>query len=262
MALRSHPTTGWQNDENDKFSEKTGPDGDILYKNKYTTIIKTADQKIKKILDISYIKINDYRSFKLAATEYDTLRKVQDHPHIVKCYGVETNELKEIILTLEYYPLGDLLKNHHDLLFDDLKIVFKQIASAIGYIHSKNIIHRDIKPENIFIRSRDPVYAVLGDFGLAKHANNAWSKVGTEVYASPEQKMGKTCYSKPSDIYSFGMTMLTTLTSECPPDDINEFSEWYKISNEELINLIKACLQIDPKSRPSIDQIIQILDTM
>ncbi len=42
---------------------------------------------------------------------------------------------------------------------------FKQILSAITYLHSEGVCHRDLKPENILF---DSDYTLkLADFGLA-----------------------------------------------------------------------------------------------
>jgi serine/threonine protein kinase len=49
-----------------------------------------------------------------------------------------------------------------------LRTVFKKIASAISYIHSKGIVHNDIKLENIFLI--DDYEPVLADFGFAKES--------------------------------------------------------------------------------------------
>jgi serine/threonine protein kinase len=44
--------------------------------------------------------------------------------------------------------------------------VFRQIVSAVEYLHSKNVCHRDIKPSNILV-TEDLQRVVLVDFNVA-----------------------------------------------------------------------------------------------
>lgn len=69
---------------------------------------------------------------------------------------------------MEYLPGGDLyslLQNVSALDEDTARIYTIQIAQAIGYLHSRNIIHRDIKPDNILIAADGKLK--LTDFGLS-----------------------------------------------------------------------------------------------
>lgn len=49
---------------------------------------------------------------------------------------------------------------------ESTKYVIAQIALAIGYVHSKDIIYRDLKPENVMIENDG--YIKLIDFGLSR----------------------------------------------------------------------------------------------
>jgi len=48
---------------------------------------------------------------------------------------------------------------------DQAKIYFRQLASAIGYLHERGITHNDIKPSNVMLSYTD--VPVLVDFGFA-----------------------------------------------------------------------------------------------
>ena len=95
----------------------------------------------------------------------------------------------------------------------------EELADALAYAHSKNVIHRDLKPANILFRSNGK--AVLSDFGIAKSVTDnreltmTGFSVGTPAYMSPEQKLGADIDSR-SDLYSLGVVFYELLTGENP----------------------------------------------
>lgn len=71
-------------------------------------------------------------------------------------------------MVLEYVPNGELfdyiLKNNR-LQEDEARKFFRQLVTAISYIHNHNICHRDIKPENLLL-DKD-MNLKISDFGLS-----------------------------------------------------------------------------------------------
>ncbi|KAK2502943.1 hypothetical protein MC885_020588 [Smutsia gigantea] len=100
--------------------------------------------------------------------------------------------------------------------------IFQELVQGVFYIHSMGIVHRDLKPRNIFLHGPDH-QVKIGDFGLACtdiiQKNTDWtnrnakkapahtSRVGTCLYASPEQLEGSE-YDAKSDMYSLGVILL------------------------------------------------------
>lgn len=55
----------------------------------------------------------------------------------------------------------------------DAASMIHNLASALAYLHSKNIVHRDIKPENLLVFDDNGNKAIkLADFGLAVEIKN------------------------------------------------------------------------------------------
>ncbi|KAF6280615.1 eukaryotic translation initiation factor 2 alpha kinase 1 [Rhinolophus ferrumequinum] len=100
--------------------------------------------------------------------------------------------------------------------------IFQELVEGVFYIHNMGIVHRDLKPRNIFLHGPDQ-QVKIGDFGLACTdiilKNTDWnsrdgkrtpahtSRVGTCLYASPEQLEGS-AYDAKSDMYSLGVILL------------------------------------------------------
>ncbi len=98
------------------------------------------------------------------------------------------------------------------------------IAQALEFAASQNIVHRNITPTNILIRKNDGV-AKLGDLLLAKaldelgpdRVTRAGEILGDLPYLSPEQASGERLDHR-SDLYSLGATLYALLTGRPPCD--------------------------------------------
>eukprot|EP00542_Grammatophora_oceanica_P015018 CAMPEP_0194036986 /NCGR_PEP_ID=MMETSP0009_2-20130614/9362_1 /TAXON_ID=210454 /ORGANISM="Grammatophora oceanica, Strain CCMP 410" /LENGTH=501 /DNA_ID=CAMNT_0038678971 /DNA_START=162 /DNA_END=1667 /DNA_ORIENTATION=+ len=108
------------------------------------------------------------------------------------------------------------------LITDRLRVAF-DVASALHYMHSMNIVYRDLKPDNIGFDVRNSVK--IFDFGLAKemreeerNADGLFKMTGftgSIRYMAPEVGLRRP-YNHTADIYSFSMLLWYILALEPP----------------------------------------------
>ncbi|KAL3748825.1 hypothetical protein ACJRO7_009979 [Eucalyptus globulus] len=179
------------------------------------------------------------------------------------------------------------------LSWDTLYQISLGIAHGLEYLHkgcNTRIFHFDIKPHNILL---DGNYCPkISDFGLAKICPREESIVsmlgarGTIGYIAPElivRNIGGVSHK--SDVYSYGMMVLEMVgmrrNIEVMVDRTSEiyFPHWVHrrlelqeglglcgITNEEDEEIVKKiiviglwCIQIDPRARPSMTQVVEML---
>ena len=203
------------------------------------------------------------------------------HPNIVLFMGVAIDDDLYYMLS-EYVSKGSLNEYIHkkkNYLTEQQKIkIALQIALAIKYIHSKNILHCDLKSDNIFLDEN--LNAKLGDFGfsyiMSKEPKHAVG--GTYNYMAPEILIDKEKYEKTADIFSYGLILWEILTGKIPyfnidkkaPENvINYIKERVKKKQEimpipkqgniVLRYIISKCLEYKPEDRISMDDIVKYL---
>ncbi|XP_048430832.1 probable serine/threonine-protein kinase PIX13 isoform X2 [Pyrus x bretschneideri] len=218
------------------------------------------------------------------------------HPNLVRLLG-HCCEESQFLLVYEYMPKGSLeghlfRKGQQPLPWEIRLKIAIGAARGLVFLHtSEKVIYRDFKASNILL---DPAYnAKLSDFGLVKtgpmngNSHVTTRIIGTHGYAAPEYVATGHLYVK-SDVYGFGVVLLEMLTG-LPAVDSNrpscEYSlvdlarpslhkkKWLKkimdpgLGEEyslkgafQAAELILKCLEPDPKSRPSMEEVLTVLE--
>jgi len=146
-----------------------------------------------------------------------------NHPHILPLHdsGEADGFLFYVMPYVEGETLRDRMSREGQCPLDDALQITREVAAALSYAHSHDVIHRDIKPENILLSAGE---AVVADFGIARaiteaggdHLTDTGISIGTPAYMSPEQASGEQQLDGRSDIYSLGCVLYEMLAGEPP----------------------------------------------
>jgi len=152
------------------------------------------------------------------------LREIQiaarlHHPHILPLY--DSDQADGLVYYVMPYIEGETLQRRlareRQLPIGDALQIAREVADALSYAHSSNVVHRDIKPANILL---DAGHALVADFGIARAIGGADAStghiVGTPAYMSPEQIDGSQYLDGRTDIYSLGCVLFEMLVGEPP----------------------------------------------
>ncbi|KAI9194043.1 hypothetical protein LWI28_002659 [Acer negundo] len=222
------------------------------------------------------------------------------HPNLISLEGYYWTPQLQLLVS-EYAPNGSLQTNLHERLpcaplvswVHRFKIIFGT-AKGLAHLHHSfrpPIIHYNIKPSNILL---DENYnPKISDFGLArlvtkldKHvmSNRFQNALG---YVAPELTCQSLRVNEKCDIYGFGVLILELVTGRRPveygEDNVVILSDHVRILLEEgnvlecvdpsmgdfpedevfpVLKLALVCTSQIPSSRPSMAEVVQILQVI
>ena len=150
-----------------------------------------------------------------------TIMNSLEHPRLLQLAAAYENQ-REIIMTMEYIGGGELFEK---VVADDFKLTerdcmlfMRQISSAIGFMHDKDIVHLDLKPENILCKSKKSHQIKIIDFGLARKVmpgEDVRILFGTPEFVSPEV-INYEPVTPTSDMWSVGVVCYVLLSGLSP----------------------------------------------
>eukprot|EP00241_Pyramimonas_parkeae_P000037 CAMPEP_0114241106 /NCGR_PEP_ID=MMETSP0058-20121206/9460_1 /TAXON_ID=36894 /ORGANISM="Pyramimonas parkeae, CCMP726" /LENGTH=1456 /DNA_ID=CAMNT_0001353619 /DNA_START=116 /DNA_END=4486 /DNA_ORIENTATION=+ len=199
------------------------------------------------------------------------------HPNIMLFMGVVTKP-PQLAIVSEYLPRGSLFRLlhphkhgvHHGLHERRRLKMALDVARAMQYMHSVNVVHCDLKTGNLLV-DKNWVVKVC-DFGLSRVKKGRFlsgpCKCGTPEWSAPEMLRGdpvtETC-----DVYSFGVVLWELVTGLHPWKGMKEKEVVQAVvrdgrqldipahlAESPVGNILKACLEHEPTKRPAFSHIV------
>ena len=243
----------------------------------HPTILDPTDPGAGKIMD----------RFRQECTLLESIR----HPNIVQYLGMTTDpesRLPVLLMELLDESLTNMLECSQQSLTYFVQVdICHDIALAVAYLHSNDIIHRDLSSNNVLMIAGRR--AKVTDFGMSKLAGTAPSMTllttcpGTQAYMPPEALREPPRYTKKLDCFSEGVIMIQVCTRlwpepgprteqkldptsptgevEVPVLETERRKNHIDLIRREhpLMPIVNHCLQYQERSRPSSEELCQRL---
>ena len=164
-------------------------------------------------------------------TEECRLLSTINHPCIVQFLGVARIDEQPILLTelMDESLLKFIEKSHSKhvpiSLYTEVNIIH-DIAVALSYLHSRNILHRDLSSNNVLLLLNAGCKAKISDFGVSKlydleaefglQSKYLTKCPGTPMFMSPEAIKENPQYSDKLDVFSLGVICIHLLSKKHP----------------------------------------------
>ncbi|MDH4480544.1 MAG: serine/threonine-protein kinase [Rhodoferax sp.] len=191
------------------------------------------------------------------------------HPNVVSVLNFfQENDTVYLVMdylqgsSLQQFIVTSASLNHVKVFREStIRSLFDEVLRGLRVVHQHQMLHLDIKPGNILVTDDDR--AVLIDFGAARDVLRTGGKflqpMFTPGFSAPEMyKRGKPV-GPWTDIYAIGACIFSCMQG-CPPPDASKsdcratlevlVSELRGKYSSSLIELVLACMQADPQSRP------------
>ncbi|KAJ3009824.1 UNVERIFIED_CONTAM: hypothetical protein HDU68_002469 [Siphonaria sp. JEL0065] len=221
--------------------------------------------------------------------EIELLKKLKKAEGIISLIDSEIcHDKKCLLLLLEYgeIDLAHLLVKDKSLIgnLNFIRMNWTQMLQAVQQIHNEKIVHSDLKPANFLIVEGK---LKLIDFGIAKAIPSDTTNIqrdyqtGTLNYMAPEAilftESSNTSSSKgqhlklgrASDIWSLGCILYQLVYGQPPFSalpivqklnaivDPNFQISFPDVKDAALLQVLKSCLNRDPKARMTIPQLLE-----
>lgn len=219
----------------------------MIIRNKYEILARIGIGGMGAVYKGRHVTFNEFCAIKVVndsiagdanflqrfQTEAVVTRKLR-HPNAVRVDDFDyTDDGRPFIVMelVEGQNIGEVLQAEGPLRVPRAVRIATQAARALGAAHKLGFVHRDIKPGNIILTTDEQGQetAKVLDFGIAKlrqAAGDAQSGmtmtgmvVGTPLYMSPEQFMGKKAGEEidgRTDLYSLGVVLYQMVTARLP----------------------------------------------
>lgn len=241
--------------------------------------IYLAEDLQKQQYVLKHVICINQEMFSIYKNEAIMLDLIPSDSSIVTYFGSETEERNMIVnILFEVCPTSVInLISKRLLSKQEILIFFHALASAASFLHSLDqpVLHRDLRVESILVNNQGhpkishfraatkTIYQCddISKVSIIKHDIEKVTKVN---YRAPEMIdiCSGTPIGMPSDIWTLGCTLYKLIYREDlfkPNDHLSILQGKFTLPSDIdpfFAVLIRECLQVDPKKRPTADQLV------
>lgn len=248
--------------------------GHTLGEGAYGEVKLVINKSTGEAVAMKMIDLEKHPDARQSVRKETAIHRMLSNPNIIQYFGKRSEPTMEYIF-LEYASGGELfdrIEPDIGMPMYEAQKYFKQLISAVEYLHSRGVAHRDLKPENLLLDDNDNLKVT--DFGLATIYRMQGKerclerRCGTLPYVAPEVLV-RPYHAEPADIWSCGIILVTLLSGELPWDQslaecpeymawrngkYMSLTPWKKLDNLSL-SLIKKILMHASSARYTIQDI-------
>ena len=159
---------------------------------------------------------------------------------------------------------------------EEAELMMYGVALGVEWLHNHEIVHRDLKASNVLVKEYKSGWQKWEPF-VADYECSI-GVVGTGFFRAPEilqackdRKVGERpkVFSRAADIYSYGMVCYEILTGKLPFEDHPAYDYAHVLNGDQptlpeyvekwMHDMLVWCWKLDPKGRPTIGKILDIL---
>ena len=258
----------------------------------FARVFRNSIRNKEVVLKIPHLRKESLAQSRIKIINEFSVSLLIDGNNTLKPLGIIEFKDSKYGIVFDYCNGESLKKRAASMSPYEIKETMKSVAYGIYHIHSKGFIHQDIKPSNIIFHNSKPI---IIDFGFAvKESQKYLTRGFTLEYADPDQ-LEDSSPGKPADIWSFALTYISVVLNDRPYGNNVDWSQLAKVNNEDkraaekrkrrffidqikiekkrppfhlikekvspsVFEILKACLNEDPLSRPTIDQVLEVLN--
>ncbi|CAD8068673.1 unnamed protein product [Paramecium primaurelia] len=238
---------------------------------------RIVNKHTKEEYAVKIVQTQDDEIIRNMIIEFKSLQKL-NHDNIVKVHRLyidfnngfqsesQAYAVMELVQGKEMFEVINTLGHYSESLAKEL---FKQLLSAIEYMHRNGICHRDLKPNNILcVENKNQIKVT--DFNVSKFSDaykefgdlkdrekiEMWTYTGTVAFSAPEIFTGEG-YNQMVDMWSAGCILYSMLSGQLPfiSEYLNDLIE--KIIEAQITFPDELFKQISKEAKDLVSQLLQ-----
>jgi serine/threonine protein kinase len=217
--------------------------------------------------------------------EHDLQRNAQvEHTNLLPLLGITQGFGPLPAIVSPWMHKGSLTilleRDFQQLTLTRMLQILKDVASALQYLHSKNVVHSDLTGNNVLVNEAGTAF--VADHGIlilcaelhgTSYIRSSVRWAAPENFQAPEDDESISSPQMASDIYSFGCIMLQVFTGKLP---YSEFRSDHQVAvqilggrrlarpvtppiADALWDFMQKCWLDKPEHRPSAKEVLTFI---